>query len=468
MPLSHDVQSNAATAPDAASDPLSPREKLELVQRIVHSPLFARSTAMRAFLLYITESAIANRTDRIKEQSIGVEVLGRRPNYDPADDNIVRVRAHELRQRLEKYFATDGAAERILITIPKGTYRPEFTLRPVPAAPLPPEPAPLPPVAAAPAPEPNIPAAPVALRPRHLWLWLSLAGNLLLIAGVVFALYRPSAARPADALQAPALHDFWSQVFSGPDRGLKIVPADTGFALWQDLSGHNVNLGDYLSRRFLTLSDDRLREVASRRSTSPADVVVSTRLALISRAFGGQSFLQYARDVDARGFQSTNVAVLGSHRSNPWMEVFEPQLNFVVDRDPVTGAPSFRNRAPRGGEAPRYSIPATLDIEGGEQEEFDSYGLVALLRPCNSPHFAVLIEGLNMQATEAAGELVTDAHSLTSLLQAIHHKPGTDVAPFEALIQIKSLPGGYADTKVIAFRNQTAGPCKTAPSDDRN
>ena len=241
---------------------------------------------------------------------------------------------------------------------------------------------------------------------------------------------------------------------------MKIVPADTGFALWQDLSGHDMNLGDYLSRHFLSLSDEELREVAMRRSTSPADLVVSTRLAVIARTFGSRYNVQYARDIDARSFQDTNVAIIGSHRSNPWIEVFEPQLNFVVDRDPTTGAPSFRNRSPHPGEAQRYSIPTTLDVQGGEQQEFESYGVVALLRPCNGSRFAVLLEGLNMQATEAAGEIVTDPQALSSLLQDVHHTSGTSVEPFEALIQLKSLPGAYADAKVIAYRKQVSGPCR--------
>ncbi len=448
--------------------PITTEEKLDLVQRIVGSPLFARSSALRTFLLYITENELGNRLDLIKEQNIGVAVLGRNPNYDPSVDNIVRVRAHELRQRLEKYFATDGAGERILLTIPKGTYRPEFALRPEPApaptlSPEKPETA-RPPEATQPADTPEPARSSPRTRRHWLWLSLSLVANLILIAAVAVLLNKP-AVKADDPLTSPPFRDFWMQVFRGSDHDLKIVPADTGFALWQDLSGHNINLGDYLSRRFLSLSDERLREVAMRRSTSPADVVVSTRLALITRAFGGQSILQYARDIDARSFQNSNVAILGSHRSNPWMEVFEPQLNFVLDRAPVTGSPSLLNRAPLPGELPRYSIPTTLDVQGGEQGEFRSYGLVALLHSCNSAHFAILIEGLNMQATEAAGEMVTDVHGLNSLMQAIHHRPGTDVAPFEALIQIKSLPGGYADAQVIAYRDQTSTPCKNASTE---
>jgi len=72
---------------------------------------------MRAFLLHITEHAILGRSERLKEQTIGAEVLGRKPNYDPADDNIVRVRAHELRERLNKYFTSEGLGPVIKLDI---------------------------------------------------------------------------------------------------------------------------------------------------------------------------------------------------------------------------------------------------------------------------------------------------------------------------------------------------------------
>ena len=91
---------------------LSPDQKRALVQRVVKSQAFSRSPAMRAFLLYVTDHAILGRTDMLKEQTIGTEVLGRRPNYDPADDNIVRVRAHELRERLGNILRWRGPRSR--------------------------------------------------------------------------------------------------------------------------------------------------------------------------------------------------------------------------------------------------------------------------------------------------------------------------------------------------------------------
>jgi hypothetical protein len=151
--------------------------------------------------------------------------------------------------------------------------------------------------------------------------------------------------------------------------------------------------------------------------------------------------------------------VIGSHRSNPWIEVFEPRLNFVLEREPRTGAPLFRNRSPQGSEAATYSIPAMLDTDGAEQKEIESYGVVALLKGCNGHDFVVLLEGLNMEATEAAGEVVTTPQRLGVVLHSIGHKPGTDVVPFEALIKLTSLPGGYANPEVIAYRLESGASC---------
>jgi hypothetical protein len=52
------------------AEALSSAGKRELVQRVVSSPTFAGSQAMRAFLLYIAEHAISGTPEQIKEQLI--------------------------------------------------------------------------------------------------------------------------------------------------------------------------------------------------------------------------------------------------------------------------------------------------------------------------------------------------------------------------------------------------------------
>src|SRR5689334_2700023 len=101
----------------------------QLVQRVVGSATFASSQALQDFLLYVAEHALLGRSDEIKEQAIGGNVLRRSSDFDPATDNIVRVRARQLRQKLEHYFQAEGRAEPIVILIPRGGYVPLFEPR---------------------------------------------------------------------------------------------------------------------------------------------------------------------------------------------------------------------------------------------------------------------------------------------------------------------------------------------------
>jgi hypothetical protein len=441
---------------------LSPEQKRELVQRVVNSEGFRRSSAMRAFLLYITERVISGRADELKEQSIGAEVLGRKPNYNPADDNIVRVRAHELRGRLEKYFTSEGASEAVVITMPRGAYAPEFVPRKsalLADAKLKPQ-----------AEEEALPAGQqdesgaVVEIVRRLALrdWLGFTAVVLVAIAASVAVTRyvlQSKAPSSSARPAGVIADFWGQFYGKPNEELKVVYADTSFALWQDLSGKTLDLGDYLNRKYYDEKGNKLFNVVMRRVTSPADMALSVHLATLAEQFGGQENPQFARDVEAAFFHQGNVVLIGSHRSNPWVAVYEPNLNFILDQDPHSGAPMFRNRTPQAHEDAAYGIPDMYDTQRTEEKTYPSYGVVALLKGCGDNGLTVLVEGLNAQATQAAGDMITDPQRLNSLMQSMGHAPGTSVAPFEALFQVISLPGGYDNPKVIAYRLRPPEAC---------
>lgn len=438
---------------------LSVVEKQELVQRVLQGRMFRRAPAMRAFLLYITEQAFSGHAENLKEQTIGANVLGRKGNYDPAIDNIVRVRAHELRERLDKHFSSDGAGEPVIITVPKGSYAPEFMSRKSlvfndakPSTIL------------------TLPAPAIQKQQSQTRYLLTFTVILLMAIAATAVLTRYLLSNNNRYLligsnhsrtisSSGAIRDFWGQFFERPNEELRVVFADTSFALWQDLSGKSLNLGDYLSRKDLEQQSDELREVAARRATSPADLYASVALGTVVTEFGGRLNLQFARNANVDFLHQGNSVLLGSRRSNPWVEVYENNLNFVLEQDPNSGAPLFRNRSPLPGEAHVYGIPTMLDIRGDEQKEFTSYGLVALLKGCGDRGLTVVDEGLNMQATQAAGDLITNPQKLEMLLRSIGHTFGTKVVPFEALIQIKSLPGGYEAPQVIAFRVQHPTSC---------
>jgi hypothetical protein len=441
---------------------LSADQKRELVQRVVNSEVFRRSPAMRAFLLYITDRVITGRAEELKEQSIGAEVLGRKPNYNPADDNIVRVRAHELRGRLERYFTSEGANEAVVITMPRGAYAPEFVPRKsahLAEAKLKPqteeEVLPI-------GQEDESDADVEVIQKPALRHWLAFAAVVLvaIAASVSVTRYVLQSRTPfSSARPAGALADFWGQFFVKPNEDLKVVYADTSFALWQDLNGKTLDLGDYLNRKYYDAQGNKLFNVVMRRVTSPADMALSVHLATLAEQFGGQENPMFARDAEAAFFHQGNVLLIGSHRSNPWVAVYEPSLNFTLDQDPHSGAPLFRNRTPQAHEDATYGIPEMYDTQRTEEKTYPSYGVVALLKGCGDHGLTVLVEGLNTQATQAAGDMVTDPQRLDTLLQSIGHKPGTNVAPFEVLFQVTSLPGGYDNPKVITYRLRPPGAC---------
>jgi len=63
-------------------------------------------------------------------------VFDRDEQYDPRIDSIVRVEAGRLRTKIDEHYNGAGAADAVLIRIPRGTYAPVFERRPsAPAAP---------------------------------------------------------------------------------------------------------------------------------------------------------------------------------------------------------------------------------------------------------------------------------------------------------------------------------------------
>jgi tetratricopeptide (TPR) repeat protein len=98
------------------------------LEDILKSPGFARNPRLSRFLRFVIQLHLEGRDNELKESVIGIEVFGRKPDYNPKDDPIVRTEARRLRERLEKYYdsgvADVGVADRWMIELPKGGYVP--------------------------------------------------------------------------------------------------------------------------------------------------------------------------------------------------------------------------------------------------------------------------------------------------------------------------------------------------------
>jgi adenylate cyclase len=96
------------------------------LQRVLESPGFARNERLSQFLRFVVEKSLEGRGNELKESVIAVEVFGRRADYDPKLDSIVRTEAGRLRARLAKYYGGEGSGDSIVIDLPKGGYSPVF------------------------------------------------------------------------------------------------------------------------------------------------------------------------------------------------------------------------------------------------------------------------------------------------------------------------------------------------------
>jgi len=94
--------------------------------RMLASETFRGAERSRRLLSFIVEEALQGRAERLKDYTLGSEALGRGEQFDPRSDPIARVEASRLRSRLDVYYATEGAADTVRISVPKGGYAPVF------------------------------------------------------------------------------------------------------------------------------------------------------------------------------------------------------------------------------------------------------------------------------------------------------------------------------------------------------
>src|SRR6186713_2813548 len=141
--------------------PIPPNSVAEELERVLQSDVFRGTGRSSKLLRFLVEETVNGRAERLKDYTLGAEVLGRGDAFDPRTDPIARVEASRLRSRLELYYATEGAADSVVIALPKGGYVPRFEYRSPTARPTAPD-----------------------IRHRGSWIALALAA-LIVVAGAV-------------------------------------------------------------------------------------------------------------------------------------------------------------------------------------------------------------------------------------------------------------------------------------------
>lgn len=108
----------------APGNPEGIRAQLE---RILASPEFHAPERGRRFLQYIVEETLEGRSAQLKAYTIAQAVFGRNASFDAQSDPVVRIEAGRIRRALERYYLVCGSQDPIRVTIPKGSYSPQFS-----------------------------------------------------------------------------------------------------------------------------------------------------------------------------------------------------------------------------------------------------------------------------------------------------------------------------------------------------
>ena len=432
----------------------------QLALRIAASKGLCKSEFLPRFLLYVCEQHLTGSTREMTEQHLGVQVFNRPPGYNPGEDNIVRSYARMLRKRLDEYFEGEGEDEPLRLVIPRGGYIPAFY--PHVAAKIADEAAqeenatasrgeivPRSRIAAEPnSTHPHVTHSGhqhVETRPTQTWPW-SLG---VFLVGALLASLAWLLAHSIEAKKQGTSHALWAELFRN-DRNTLIVPADSGLGILQNLTGHLVSLDEYTNGTYLSemkpppgIGIENLNDLRRQRYTSVVDLNITSTLTQLPEFNPTRSAIRYARSVTTEDLKSSNAILLGSTHTNPWVSLFENKLNFVLQYTPEVNQSFVLNKQPLHDEQATY--------RNGEGTANKTYGLVDYLPSLDGSGHVLIIQGLNMAATQAASDILANEELMRPVLQQAK-KPDGSLAPFELLVQTSSIGASAPEPRVVGTR----------------
>jgi hypothetical protein len=416
----------------------------KLAEHLIASLGLAKSTRLSSLLLHIIKQSLEGHEGELTEQLIGERVFGRRVGYYARDDNIVRVHASRLRQRLEVYYRDEGKDEPLRITIPRGSYIPLFE-RVLP-----------PPVVhesltpAIPEQEDSSEKPPSkGWRMSKLWsgFFLGICCCLCLLVVLRFTqrIWLYSQNRPLSPTER-----LWFTLFSKSSDTL-IVPADSGLVILKSFTKHSVSPADYASGRYLSeltcnapCDSQFLETLAAHRYTSLADLQFAVELSRVPELLTSRVVIRYARDLQLDDLKRANLVMIGSLEADPRIQFFQDQMNFVLHDDSYQGPLRIENRNPMRGEQAVYLYSRNDALHSG-------YALIAFIPNLNGTGNVLIVQGFTLADTQAAADFVTNHYDFDALFAPVvasrHELPH-----FEVLLRTTDVNGFGGQPTVIAYR----------------
>lgn len=403
------------------------------IEKLVASHALHGSESLCKLLRYLGRQALEHPGTAVKEYQIATEVFGRQADFDPQLDSMVRVQAGRLRTKLAEYYNTEGATDRIVVELPKGSYAVAFHER-----------------ANAMAhgngsgtgtwANDHLESARAAKR-RYLVPVLSVA---LIAASVTVGWLlwtrRESPSSSASAvgeISAPApIRIFWKGFVRGPEEPW-VVFSNAAF-----VGRPNTGMRYYDASKDAKLPIlDHYTGVGEVLAVHSLDVVFAELHRSLRVKRGSLFSLDDAKNND--------LIFMGSPSENLTLLEIPSTTEFVfkkVTTGPQEGNVEILNVHPAKGEADKYVLgPSNTALA-------EDYAVVALVKGINPEHSELILAGTTTIGTQAAVEYVTRENYLGELLKGMNVTQASELKPFEAVIHVKVARGVPVESSLVALR----------------
>lgn len=431
-------------------------QKHAALEAILHSQTFARADQLKSFLKFVCEMELAGRGHELTEYLIGVEALGRSPNYSPGDDSAVRNRAFALRKKLQEYYEHEQPDELWRIELTKGSYCPHFVENTPPALPESAAPegteSPLePPVAE------SLPlTAPVAL-PQWKGLLvaflLGVIGTALCAWGLYFLTHTKSVIESSTLAVAPVLSEAWGPLLA-PNADVMICIANPSMLAVhapQDMSGDDPNmfltasdLGHWIKEKFRLTTEQRPLLSVTTNGTYWGDSL-GAMAALKTLATVGHSAHVFPEKVTTIStLRHRNVVLFGAPEYSPAIAHFLEKCPLTVNYLSAVVSRESENQAAQ-------HFPLRRDAQF---RAIELYGLITVLPSESSTseqYRTIIFSGVNSAGAQAAAEFFSSPSHLLELQKKMKLE-GHDHFPPAYQVVVKAEPD---DNLLLSFKYET-------------
>lgn len=423
---SRENERNQSAGGGAEGRAVTAEECRQLIERVAQHESFRRAARLRELLVYLTERALDGRALELNEHEIAIAVFRRPETFHSADDSIVRSSVRQLRAKLHEYFEGPGRDEAVVVEIPKGSYVPEFRGRQEEIA-----------------------------KTEGPGRWRLVAGVALAGCVVLAGLLAWSVMGGRREAAAPAASNLVTLLFGGSTKDIDIVVCDSALVVVNAYREHLLGLDDYIAQK-----DQRPLPITGgnpsgatpaefpgkRLITSFRDMVVLERLSRQAPAAGFGIQLRHSRLMQVRDFKSGSHILLGSPWSNPWVTLFEDQLNFRFSGGEAGGSYGLVNTKPEAGEQGFYGCTPA------EARNGVSYARIAVVRNLSGQGAVLLVSGLQTESSEGALDAVQSAEFLEQVKRIAKAQSAEALMGLELLVEVRAVDGVVRGSRLLASR----------------